>query len=195
MTITAPKLVAADLNSGLILTVSEFESLASDFPLDLVQGKVQLMPPPGGLHGVVCGNVYFSLSAWSRATRTGIVVSNDTAVVTETDPDSVRGSDVAFISWERLPGRRVPQGAFRTPPNLVVEVLSPSDVLTNVMGKVREYLHCGVIEVWIVDAETRTVSIYLREQPVIELAETDTLTRPDLLPGFSCPVAEFFADI
>ena len=172
-----------------------FGAMPFDFPADLVRGEIVHMPPPGGVHGHVCANICFALIAWSRETDTGIVTANDSAVVTEHDPDSVRGCDVAYVSWSRLPSRELPKGAFRTPPDLAVEVLSPSDRWNDVLAKVGEYLDVGVTEVWVVDPEDRSVDIYRSDRKPARLANGQTMASADVLPGFSCPVADFFRHV
>ena len=69
-----------------LVTVEEFEAMVFEFPTDLVQGEIVPMPPPGGVHGRVCMNVGFVLETWSRAANLGTVTANDSAVVTERDP-------------------------------------------------------------------------------------------------------------
>ncbi|MEK6260177.1 MAG: Uma2 family endonuclease [Planctomycetota bacterium] len=177
------------------ITIDQFETMPFEFPVDLVRGEIVEMPPPGGVHGTVCGNVAFELISWTRRSDLGVVTANDSAVVTELDPDTVRGCDVAFVSWKRLPTKKIPKGAFRNPPDLVVEIMSPSDRWNNVLAKVNEYLDVGVIEVWIVDPEDRSVDVYRGDRKPARLANGQTLESADVLPGFSCPVADFFRHV
>ncbi len=178
-----------------LITVDQFETMPFEFPVDLVRGEIVEMPPPGGVHGHVCANVAFALESWARASDTGVVTANDSAVLTERDPDSVRGCDLAFVRWDRLPAKKIPKGAFRTPPDLTVEVLSPSDRWNDVIAKVNAYLDVGVVEVWIVDPDDRSVDVYRGDRKPTRLANGQTLESADVLPGFSCPVADFFRHV
>ncbi|MBY0231007.1 MAG: Uma2 family endonuclease, partial [Gemmataceae bacterium] len=93
----------------------------------------------------------------------------------------------------RLPRGLVPGGDLGLVPDLVGEVKSPSDRWGEVFAKIGEYLEAGVRVVVVADAESMTVSLY-RQWAVQEiLREGDTLTIPDVLPGFSVPVARLFA--
>jgi Uma2 family endonuclease len=186
--------MATDLQQALI-TAEEFETMSFEFPTDLVQGEIVPMPPPGGIHGRVCGNVFFALETWARGSDLGTVTANDSAVITERNPDSVRGCDVMFTNWKRLPDRQIPKGAFRTAPDLVVEVQSPSDRWRDVMEKVGEYLDVGVTEIWVVDPEDRSVDVFRNDRKQIRLSSEQTLTSADVLPGFSCQVSEFFRHV
>jgi Uma2 family endonuclease len=122
--------------------------------------------------------------------KLGWVTSNDAGVILERDPDTVRGPDVAFWSILRQP--EVPEGYFEIPPDLAVEVLSPDDRRSKVRDKIREYLANGVTLVWLVDPESRAVTVYARTLRGMELDTTDTLDGGDVFPGFSCQVADLF---
>jgi Uma2 family endonuclease len=116
------------------------------------------------------------------------VFCNDTGWIVERDPDTVRGPDVAFWSKERLPV--IPDSYLDVPPDLAVEVVSPGDHYSRVQNKVRQYLRCGVRMVWVVDPEDRSVTVYRSQKEGKILGENDILTGEDVLPGFSCRVAD-----
>lgn len=184
----------ADEQSARI-TIEQFEQMDFEFPVDLVKGRIEEMPPPGAAHGRVCGNIFFLLEAWARQSGSGTVTCNDTAVVTEEIIGSVRGCDVAYVRWESLPDRTLPAGAFRVAPDLVVEVLSPSDRWPQVEAKLDDYLGAGVKEIWVVSIEERSVWVCRAGQAHQRLAEDAELTSPELLPGFSCRVVDFFLHV
>jgi Uma2 family endonuclease len=178
-----------------LITAGEFEQLPIDGPADLVRGEVVTMPPPGVAHGRVCLNVGFLLEQWNRQAGLGTVATNDTGVITERNPDTVRGCDVTFIRWDRLQNRTLPSGAFAVPPDLAAEVLSPSDRWGDVQIKIEEYLAAGVSEVWIIDPEERAVWVCQRGSSPQRREANDDLTSPSVLPGFSCRVADFFLHV
>ncbi len=115
---------------------------------------------------------------------------NDTGFITERDPDTVRGPDLAFWRRERLP--EVPEGYAEVAPDLVAEVVSPGDHYSRVQNKVRHYLTRGVRMVWVVDPEDRSVTVYRSWQQATILGENDTVSGEDVVPGFSCKVADLF---
>jgi len=178
-----------------LYTLDEYEQMTFDVPTELVRGELVPMPMPGAIHGRICGNVYFALESWNRQSDWGSVTSNDTGVATEFNPDTARGADVVAVRWDHLPDRQLPKGCFRTPPDLIVEVLSPSDRWNEVLAKVSEYLDAGVTEVWVVDHEDRSVDAFRINQRRRFLGEHAEITSPDLLPGFSCLVADFFRHV
>jgi len=77
-------------------------------------------------------------------------------------------------------------------PNLVVEVVSPSDAWSDVKEKVRQWLAHGVALVWVADPRTCTVEVYAPGRAAIELSEKDEIDGGSVLPGFRCAVHDLF---
>jgi Uma2 family endonuclease len=107
----------------------------------------------------------------------------------------VRAADVLFISNERDARWSNVRGFLDVAPDLIVEILSPpTDRSLDTMQKLREYFAIGVRLVWVADPEARIVYAYRSLTNVTEFRDTDQLTAEDVLPGFSVPVAELFAE-
>jgi Uma2 family endonuclease len=178
------------------MTVEQFVRLAppeDGSRLELVKGELVVMPPPKGRYGVCCSNVSRLLGNFAEAHRLGWVTTNDTGVIWERGPDTLRGPHVAFWRIERQP--EVPDGYFLLPPDLAVEVLSPDDRPGVVRAKIKQYVFYGVPLVWLIDPdpEVRTVRVYAGQMRGTELGEEDRIDGGDVLPGFACPVAALFA--
>ena len=108
----------------------------------------------------------------------------------------VRIPDVAFVSWDRLPGRRVPVEPIPgLAPDLVVEVLSESNTEGEMARKRREYFTAGVRIVWLIDPEGRTVEVFVSKDQSTVLDEGQTLDGGNVLPGFTLPLGELFAEL
>jgi len=108
----------------------------------------------------------------------------------------VRGPDVAFVSWDRLPGRQIPQD--NVPdivPDLAIEVLSSGNTHAEMARKRREYFHAGVRLVWMVDPRARTVAVYTGITDCAVLDETEVLQGHDVLPGLQILLADLFAEL
>jgi Uma2 family endonuclease len=177
-----------------LLTAEEFARLPQPedgSQQELVNGVVITMPPPSFYHGQVCSKIDRKLGVFIDANRCGSLTCNDSGVILGRDPDTVRGPDLAFWGRERLP-EPPREGYPSIPPDLVVEVLSPSDVFTKVQRKVQQYIHAGVRLVWIVVPEDRSIAVYRPGQEPRILSDGEALGGEDVLPGFSCPVAELF---
>lgn len=178
-----------------LLTFREFEQMTFERPTELVRGEIVEYDMPTSQHGAVCIAISALLYVWAKAGNHGVVFGNDSHVLVDRDPDSVRGPDAAFIRRERLPDGKLPPGTLEISPDLVIEVVSPSDRWSDIFDKIGEYLAAGVSEVWIIDPAKRSLSIHQPNHPVLRFGESDTLAHRELLPGFTCPVAELFADI
>lgn len=175
-----------------LLTAAEFAANFSHLRMELVRGIPVETPRPDLRHGYSCIKMGRYLDEFAEANNLGHVMSNDSFVKVEANPDTVRGGDVLFISYERLPRGPIPPGVLDVIPELVVEVVSPSNLWTGLFTKVDEYLAAGVKVVVILDGDSQTASTY-RPNVVQEIFRvTDTLTLPDVLPGFSVPVAKLF---
>ena len=98
--------------------------------------------------------------------------------------------DVAYLSKEKQ-AKLVRTGYNPNPPDLAVEVISPTDTETNITIKVGNYLAAGTV-VWIVRPEEKTVEVYAPNQPVKVLSEDDTLDGGTVLPEFKLPVKAIF---
>lgn len=178
-----------------LMTVEEFERLGSDLRVELVRGELVETPMPGAKHGVLCFWLAYLLQKWIDREGQGLVMTNDTFVRTHENPPSVRGGDIIYIRTERFPDGNVPEGTLRTPPNLIVEVLSPSDRWGEVLSKVTEYLEIGVQEVWVVDEVDRAIDVFQPNHSPKRLESTDELVSPDVLPGFTVQVSEVFQKV
>ncbi len=111
-------------------------------------------------------------------------------------PGLVRIPDVAFISWDKFPGRRLPDAPIPDLfPDLAVEVLSRSNTEEEMAQKLRDYFDSGVRLVWFVDPETRTVEVNTSSDHSTVLREDQTLDGGDVLPGFSLPLRQLFAEL
>lgn len=158
---------------------------------ELVKGVIVTMAPPNFEHGRVQLAIGAILRQHVRPTRLGRVTV-ETGLVTEHDPDTVRGPDVAFWSAARLPLDQTPEVYPDVAADLCVEVLSPSNTVRGINAKIREYFDRGVRMVWIVDPDERTVTVYRRPGDGHVHWDDAMISGEDVLPGFSCRVAEFF---
>jgi Uma2 family endonuclease len=178
---------------GGLLTAEQFRLLPEDGqPRELVRGRVVPMNVPAPRHGEICARVVRMVGDFVDGRDLGRVVSNDSGVITERDPDTVRGADVTYYSYLRVPKGPMPDGYLPVAPELVFEVRSPTDRWKNVLTKVAEYLNAGVAVVCVLDAQTETAHVYFEDQPAQIFQADQELVLPDLLPGFQVRVRRFF---
>jgi Uma2 family endonuclease len=181
------------IGSQVLYTAEEFGRRPDPgYPEELVRGRIVTMPPPGSRHGKVCYNSAYHVGRYLEDHDVGHVLTNDSGVITERGPDTVRGADVCFYSYERVPKGPLPPGYLYVVPDLVFEVLSPDDRWRKVLGKVTEYLNAGVRVVVVLDPERRQLYLFDGDEPVRILTDQDELTLPGVLGEFRVPVSRFF---
>ena len=111
-------------------------------------------------------------------------------------PGLVRIPDVAFLSWNRFPNRRVPTEPLPdVAPDLAVEVLSAGNTVREMARKRQEYFAAGVQVVWEVNPNTRTVEVFTAPDQSTVLHEAQTLDGGRVLPGFTLPLQELFGEL
>jgi len=169
-----------------------------DLPHELRRGVMRLVTPATSVHGVVSARLLAALGRHVYTHDLGTLFTAEAGFWLERDPDTLLCPDVAFIARERLPALSLEPRFLELPPDLAVEVLSPTDRPAAVRAKVADYLRLGVRAVWVVDPARRTVRIHsrgARQARELLLAENDTLDGGEVVPGFHCRVAELFADL
>lgn len=176
------------------MTVEEFFKLhGSESNVDLVRGQLVRYPMPGAKHGRVCTNAGFVLESFVRQSQSGRTFSNDTHI--RISLDTARGADVCFVSYAKLPReQKLPDGVLEIAPDLVIEVRSPSDLWTDALGKMLDYIRIGVPVVVVLDPKTESATVFRSGTRQQTFEKEQTLTIPDVLPGFEIAVARFFEE-
>jgi Uma2 family endonuclease len=131
------------------------------------------------------------LDSHVRAGRLPLFVGAEVGFKLASNPDTVRGPDIAVIRRDRVPSP-TPRGFVTGPPDLAVEVLSPGDRPGDVQQKVAEYLARGVSLVVVIDPEASTVSVSRGSTAPVVLSDDDILDLGEVVPGFRCSVREIF---
>lgn len=175
------------------LTAEEYLSLPDEgVPNELVQGRIVPLDIPFPRHGQICSEIVYLVGRFLDAQDVGHLVCNNSGIITERDPDTVRGADVAFYSYQRVPRGPIPEGYLPVVPELVFEVRSPRDRWGRILAKVAEYLEAGVFVVCVLDQMTERCRVYRSDDPGQEFTAEQELTFPDVLPEFRALVRRFF---
>ncbi|MFQ6039937.1 MAG: Uma2 family endonuclease [Candidatus Poribacteria bacterium] len=168
------------------ITLEKF--LANDYEsYEYVKGELVPMSIPTMEHGKIGSNIVILLGNHVRQHKLGeIYIAETTFQIGE----SGRKPDVAFVSQERIP-ENVRQ-ASPIPPDLAIEVVSPTDKVYDVQEKALEYLDAGTQMVWVIEPIAKTVTVYRSSSDIKLLTINDTLTGEEVVEGFQCAVAELF---
>lgn len=183
------------MGTATLLSAEDFELIAQVLgSCELVRGEIVAMSPGGIHHSVVTGNAFRLLDSHCRPRGLGRVLTGEAGVVVARRPDTVRGADVAFISYQRLPKGPLEHGFLKQPPELVIEVLSKDTSWTRMEEKVADYHAMGVDLVWVLDPQTVTLRAYPRGEVSLLLRDTDTASADPHVPGFTVAVSAFFEE-
>lgn len=177
-----------------LITGAELLQIGDLGPCELIDGRVVPMTPTSGRHGRIEGNFYRALDEFARSGHLGKVLVGEVGIFTQRSPDRVRAADVLFVSNETYERQTDPLGFLEVAPELVVEILSPSDRALETTQKLREYFAIGVRIVWVADPVARTVYVYRSLTDVHEFRDNDRLHGDDVLPGFEVSVASLFEE-
>lgn len=162
------------------------------FRYELVKGELIKMPPAGNIHGKQAMRLGWRLAQYVETNDLGVVYAAETGFKLASDPDTVRGADIAFVGKRRIEEAGEVEGYWPGAPDLAVEVISPGDTYTAVEEKVAEYLQAGTQAVWVVNPRRRTITVYRSLNDITILTEQDQLEGGDVIPGFRCSVREVF---
>ena len=180
--------------SERIWTDEEFMALPEDGRYELVNGELVNMGNSGMEHGEIGSFLGGSLSLYVRSNKLGVVCDSSTAFAMKTG--NKRSPDVSFIAKERLQGvKRLPRGYFQGSPDLAVEILSPSNTVEEIHDKIVEYFENGTRLLWVIHPDEKYVLVYHAPSPDVFLKVGDHLDGEEIVPGFSLPVAELFAEL
>ena len=183
-----PPLVPEDASPAPVqMTLEEF--LESDLEgYEYVEGELIPKMPTSLKHGKISLKLGSRLLLHVDENQLGDVYTSDTGFRVG---ERLLIPDIAFVSIARIPEDA--DKASPIPPDLAVEVVSPTDVLNRIVEKAFAYLAAGTQLVWVVEPKSKTVMVYRSETDIKLLTRNDTLTCEDVVEGFSCQVAELFA--
>jgi Uma2 family endonuclease len=186
------------------MTVEDFFALeAKGVDCELINGELRIrgdssgdrpMTTRGYPHSVVMINLGYLLRSWieRQPKPRGVVIGGEARVRIRTDPETIVGIDVAYISAE-LAGRTHPDALLVDgPPTLAIEIHSPSDKQQDIVDKIRVYIDAGIPLVWEVNPAFKTVTVHCPGLPPVLYNEHQELTAEPHLPGFRVRVAEVF---
>ena len=168
------------------MTLEEF--LESDLEgYEYIKGELIPMPSTSVEHGYISANAAEYLGSHIRENQLGCISVSGTGFKVG---ERVLIPDIAIISTDRLPADQSKTSP--VPPDLAVEVVSPSDTLRRVEDKVFAYLEAGTQLVWVISPGAKTVTVYRSETDITVLTRNDTLSGEEVVKGFSCQVAKLF---
>lgn len=180
------------------LTVEDLENLQLilqekqlDYKLELVDGKIQVMGLSDYISEVIIARLVFLLQSWVLPRQLGYVTGSSAGF--RLPNGNLRGPDVSFVSAARL--NPLPRSFAEIVPDLMVEVKSASDSIPPLEKKIQMFLELGTQVGILIDPDKLTVTVYRSMGEPIVLTENDTLTIPELFPGWELPISEIWPQV
>lgn len=168
------------------------ELLRANLPdrrVELIRGVLVVREPAGGRHGRVAAELARLIGTHVHDHDLGVVYGAETGFTLTRGPDTVRAPDVAFLQRDRVPTPE-PVGFLPLAPDLAVEILSPGDRPGETLAKVGDWLEAGTRLIWVIDPDRRLVRVYRADGSESIIEATESLNGEEVLPGFSCALAQ-----
>lgn len=180
-----------------LLTAEDLERMPDDGKLyELDEGRLIELCPANAVSSFAAARILIRVGSFVSAHKLGEVGGADLGINLARNPDTVRAPDVAFVSYARLHEKKLRRRGFLDAvPELVIEVLSPTDRYADVRRKVRQYLAAGVKQAWIFHPLDRWVEVFFDDGRVVEFGEHDVIDGGELLPGFRLVLDEIWEDV
>lgn len=148
----------------------------------------------GWQESILAGVLLHWMRAYVAERNLGLVTGPDG--MTRLFADTVRGPDVAFYGWSRMPNGRMPEETVPSlVPDMAIEVLSLSNTRAEMARKRREYFHAGVRLVWMVHPRSRTIAVYKTSENVVVAQEDDVIDGDPVLPDWKVDTGLLFAEL
>jgi Uma2 family endonuclease len=177
-----------------VLTPEVASAMSGDILYELVDGRL-VEKNMSAKSTFVAGNVAYLLKNHCRSPLTAYVFAEHSYTCFPSKPRQMRRPDVSLILATRMTAELFEEGVSTIRPDLVVEVVSPNDLVYDLLEKLDDYRDASVPLVWIVYPPNRRVEIIRADATRSELGPEGELTGEDILPGFHCRVADLFAGL
>ncbi len=173
-------------------TAEDLMALAGDENhYELIRGELMMMGPAGPRHGKFASRLDRAIGNHVEAHDLGEVYTAEPGFQLEADPLTIRAPDVAFVQRSRIPEGE-PAGFWPLAPDLVVEIISPSETARDIHEKLDDYLRAGTCLIWLVYPDNNTVMEYRAPEQARVLTINENLEGEDVLPGFRYPLKQLF---
>lgn len=173
------------------LSINYYKLLPEGAPYQLIEGELIMTPAPNPIHQIILGNIVEKIRQFTKGK--GLVLFSPVDLYL--DDENAFQPDLIFIPNEKK--HIIKKDGIYGPPDLVIEILSPSTAHYDLREKFRVYERAGVKEYWIVDPEIKSIEVYGRSEGRFSLlikAEGTAEVKSALLEGFRSSLDEIFSD-
>ena len=157
---------------------------------EYIKGKLEKKNMPNAKHSGITGRLTGELFIYLKKHKVGRVYPEAHFQIGA----DKRIPDVAFVSAEKIPQEGEPQKFWSFAPDLAIEIVSPTDFYQDVLEKIDDYFKADVKQVWLINPEQETLTIYFSFDEAKVLLKTDILTCEEILPNFRLKLSDIFID-
>jgi Uma2 family endonuclease len=177
-----------------LVTAKELYQMGSNAPYELIEGVLRKVSSSSSKTSVIGMRIGSAILRYADDQRLGYVSGSGGGSFLTPDPATVVAPDVGFVQRVRFPDGLPDRGFCPVPPDLAVEVISPSDRKADIAQKQALYAKAGVPLVWWVDPDRKTVTVHRLGQAPEIIETTGVLDGGDVLPGFELKLHSIFRD-
>jgi Uma2 family endonuclease len=177
-----------------LVTADELLAIGDDAHFELVKGELHDVSPSGTEPSMIAMFLAETVGPFVRSRKLGITTDSQGGYILSRDPDTVVAPDIGFVRRHRIPRGHDFTKYFPEPPDIAIEVVSPTDRSAEILSKVALYGEAGGPLVWVVYPKQRAVTVHVLGEPPQTIYEGETLQGGEILPGFSLAVGEIFAN-
>lgn len=175
-------------------TAADLYAMGSDARFELIQGELVSVSPASFKTNLVLGNMYFAIRSFVQSREMGYVSVAEAGFLVETNPDTVVAPDVAYIARDRMPKPIPDRGYLPVVPDLIVEVISPTDERHDIQTKKALFARIVVPLVWWIDPRREAASIHIPGQVIQTIDRTGQFDGGNVLPGFRMAFNDLLED-
>ncbi|HUG80535.1 MAG TPA: Uma2 family endonuclease [Bryobacterales bacterium] len=185
--------MSAAAQTGLMSAERLLQLPDDDLQYELDEGLLIRMAPAGGVHGRIETDLFGKLYVAQAERALGQFYIANTGFLLFEDPDTVRCPDIGFVRKENLPRATAKgEGYIIGPPDLAVEIQSPSQSPADLAKKVQQYLDAGAQTVWVLFPKRNVADIHEAGMPTRTIGLADYL-ESSVLPGVRIQLGEILA--
>jgi len=177
-----------------LVTAEELYRMGGDVPYELWEGVLKEVSPSSSKSSEIGVLLAIRIGQFVLAQSLGYMTGSDGGYILSSNLQTVVSPDFGFVRKERLPHGFSARGFCPMPPDLAVEVISPTDRKADIAQKQALYRQAGVPLVWWVDPERKTVTVHRLGQEPEVVDVSGTLDGGDVLPGFELVLRTIFRD-
>jgi Uma2 family endonuclease len=180
------------MNTAVLARDMSVDHEMPDLPrgFEMIDGELVEMPDMGVESSHVAGEIFGFIREWNRTARHGVALTSEAPFACfPGDPRKTRKPDVSFIVCDPLTFQ-APRGSYTSAPDLIIEVLSPSNTMTDIAERVDDFLAAGMKLAWVIDPVLRTALIHYPDDTIKKVRDGGMLSGESVLPGFTLPLAD-----